>query len=218
MDRLGMVLSGACIIHCLASPVVAVGAAAAGIRLGEDGVHGGFASSPRPSACSPSSPATAATSGSASWSRQARHALLWAPALAGHGWGNMAEPLLVTADGLLLIRAHRWNRSFCAGCTRCAPASLDLSTRTRCSSRVDARGHRVLDRHSRRHSRDPAPPSIAAARRRGHAWRVGVSTPRPPGAWPRRSTLSRSGWRPLHERGDHIGDCRTGPLLRDGRP
>lgn len=132
IDRIGMALSTACIVHCLASPVLAVAATAAGLHLGEGGVHVGFA-------------VVAAAVGLVAFvpgyrrHRRARvpasallgMSLLWAPALLGGALGPVPEPLVVVAGGLVLVQAHRWNRSFCAGCAACAAATLDPATARR---------------------------------------------------------------------------------------
>lgn|GEM_PF-895957 len=128
IDRVGIALSAACVAHCLASPVLAVGAAAAGVELAEEGVHTGFAL------------VAVAVGMLAFVPGYRRHrrtrvpagaalgmALLWAPAVAGEALGALGEPLVVVTGGLLLVQAHRWNRSFCTGCAMCTPAYLDPS-------------------------------------------------------------------------------------------
>lgn len=122
-DRLGELLSLGCILHCLASPLIAVVAAGAGLgAVAEGRVHlylavmvlvvGVLALAPgyrRHRRCRV--PMAAAVGA----------ALVWLPAVAGDSVAG-AEPLLVVAGGLLLVRAHRWNRAFCANCTTCAIA------------------------------------------------------------------------------------------------
>lgn len=129
IDRIGIALSAACVVHCLASPVLAVAAAAGGVELAEEGVHTGFAIVVVGVGMLAFVPGyrrhrrTRVLGGAA-----LGMALVWTPALAGEALGPLGEPLVVVTGGLLLVQAHRWNRSFCAGCAICRQAEWGPKT------------------------------------------------------------------------------------------